>query len=48
MPVRGCLHRKQAHAQHDGDGQQSYGYSLGHCETLVPPPNMIPLMQLRA
>jgi hypothetical protein len=47
MPVPSSLHGKQAHAQHEGHGQQSYGYSLGHCETSAPPPNMLPLMLLR-
>ena len=47
MPVPSCLHGKQAHTKHEGHGQQSKGYSLGHLETLEPPPNMIPLMQLR-
>ncbi len=47
MPVPSRLHGKQAHAKHEGYGQQSNGYSLGHCETLAPPSNMIPLMHLR-
>jgi hypothetical protein len=48
MPVPSCLQGKQAHAKDEGHRQQSYGYSLGHRETLAPPPNMIPLMQLRS
>lgn len=47
MPVPSCLHGKQAHRKDQGQSQQSNGYSLGHCETLVPPPNMIPLMLVR-
>ena len=38
MPVRSCLQGKQAHAKDEGHGQQPYGYSLGHHETLAPPP----------
>lgn len=37
MPVSGCLHRKYAHGENQDQGEQSYGYSLGHLRTLGTP-----------
>ncbi len=31
MPVPGRFHGEDAHGEDQGDGQQSYGYALGHC-----------------
>jgi hypothetical protein len=47
MPVPSGLCGKDAHAKNEGQSQQSYGYSLRHCETHGTPPTMIPLMLLR-